>query len=122
MSYGNPDRWNKQEREVSNAIHVLEREINRSFDGLSINHSVRLDPEMYYNDRGFPSRVLEIFTGRNSSVRLNLQRNTGIPGAAWTLGATTFVDGRSVAEGEWDGPMPTIRKALASLLTITNAG
>jgi hypothetical protein len=120
MSYGNPDRWNKQEREVSDAIHILEREIDRSFVSLDIRHSVRLDPERYYNDRGFPSRVLEIFTGQNSSVRLNLQRNTGIPGAAWTLGATTFVDGRNVAEGEWDGSMPTIRKALASLFTFTD--
>ena len=81
------------ENELSEAVHKIERYIEDRYRTSPALVSVRLDPQTFYNDRGWPSRFISIHYPKFSSeLRLMLQRNFG-PGVThpWTLGQSTYV-------------------------------
>lgn len=94
----------KRENEVSEGIHKIERYLEDRYRSSQIMASVHLDPEMYYNDRGWPSRFLSIHYPNNSSeIRLILQRNSGHGVThSWTLGQSTYVNNILIYEMEKD--------------------
>jgi hypothetical protein len=81
------------ENELSEGIHKVERYLEDRYRTSSVLASVHLDPQTYYNDRGWPSRFISIhYPNFSSEVRLNLQRNFGSGVThAWTLGESTYV-------------------------------
>lgn len=102
-TYGNPDRPNRYERAADDMIYKVERAIvewlkkNGHFPGPSI----KIEPDLYYDDSGQPSRFLEMYLGPRSSVRVAAQRNIE-KHAPWTCYWTVFMSGRSADEGSFD--------------------
>ena len=103
----------RAENEVFEGIHKIERYLEDRYRTSPVLVSVQLDPNTYYNDRGFPSRMIALhYSGNQSSIHLNLQRNVGAE-HAFTLASGTYVGGLLVHEVEKDfHTLPNILRSL----------
>jgi hypothetical protein len=103
--YGNPEQPNKYELATRRMILSIESAIRSWLIQLgdSPGRSIRIDPELYYDDGGQPSCFLEIHLGPSSSFRVGIQRNSSEKQrSAWTCGWNLYAKGSSIAEGEFD--------------------
>lgn len=99
------DRLNKQERAVSDKISTLEDMIAKAAVAQNVLAGLSLDSQLYYDDSGQPSRLVELGRGGRTSVRAALQRNLRSPW--WTLEWVVYVDGAN----KWEKAVETNRFA-----------
>ena len=101
--YGNPDRPNQYESEVSDMIHKVARSIEDWLRerGHVPGPGIRIDSDLYYADDAQPSRFLEVRLGPNSSIRFGVQRNIKRR-HPWTVGWNFYTKGTSIQSGEFD--------------------
>jgi hypothetical protein len=92
----------KHEREVSDAIYDVAKAIEQYLGPLSGWRTCQIERELYYDQDGSnPSRFLEYYLNRNTSLRVAVQRNEKIY-TRLTCYWTTFKDGQSINEGQFN--------------------
>ncbi len=103
--YGNPDRPNKYEISARQMIEKIERSIVEwlAQAGDPPGRSIRIDPELYYDDDGQPCCFLEMYLAPSSSFRVGAQRNNlKKHRPPWTIGWNVYSHGKAIDEGEFD--------------------
>jgi len=81
------------ENDLHEGTHKIERYLEDRYRTSPVLAAIQLDPQTYYNDRGWPSRFISIrYPEHHSEISLNIQRNFGSGVThAWTLGQSTYV-------------------------------
>jgi hypothetical protein len=107
-------KLHKREQEVFQKIHEIVRMLKTRFQELAIDPSIKVLPEMYYDESGLrPCKFIELSLGWRTSLRLGLERQ--IPG--WGLGWNIFANGQEVEEEEVQVPkIKSLRTPLADAL------
>lgn len=110
--------------EISRALNMITVSVQGYFLSRGFDPSYRLHPEYYYDDRGESSRSVSIYLrntiGANRlELRINLQRNVLLPGAAkWSGAVDCFKDDKRFTDVSFDASsIPEVKRDVITFIS-----
>jgi hypothetical protein len=116
MGHRSPHDQKKYEQDVGREIYSIVKMLRECSRELGADPGVRVDPQLYYDDRDHPSQFAELRLDNRTSLRMGLERRR-LSAGGWGLGWNIFADGLVVEEGEVQAPQvnflrPTIEQVV----------